>query len=227
MSERGLYFVLEGGDGTGKTTQTILLDKHIRSLGGETLQVFNDETNRMEPLQEPGGTPRANELRRKIKDSSIERTPWQNVEWFTEARVILNEELIQPALEKGIHVLCARNWFSTVAYQGYGQGIPIDEIEDYTRQHVGEAYMTPDFAAILALKSERARRQRLDNRLETNVQKDTFESLPAEFQNSMQLGYVRFAEDRGLLLIDADGTQNEVLERIVHHADPLLRNFKS
>ncbi len=225
MSERGKYIVLEGGDGTGKSTQINLLDDFIRSLGGDTLRVLNPDTNRMEPLQEPGGTPRANELRQRIKDRSIARTPWQNVEWFTEARVSLNEELIQPALAEGKFVLCARNWFSSVAYQGYGEGVPIDEIEDYTRQHVGEAYMTPDFAAILAIKSERKRRLRLVGRADTVVEKDTFESMPAEFQSSMQSGYVQFAEQRGIHLFNASQSKVNVFRDVLKKVEPLLEDI--
>ncbi len=222
MAERGKYIVLEGGDGTGKTTQAMMLDSYIRSLGHDTLHVFNEETGRDEPLQEPGGTPRANELRRKIKDRTIARTAWENLEWFTEARVSLNEELIQPALDNGIHVICARNWFSSVAYQGYGEGIPIDVIEDYTRQNLGDAYMTPNFVAIFAIKKERERRKRLIGRLDTNVEKDTFESKPAEFQSSMQSGYVQFAKESGVQLINAQGSKTTVFGRVLRKAEPLI-----
>jgi dTMP kinase len=225
MLERGKYIVGEGGDGTGKTTQVLLLDNFIRSLGADTLRVFNEETGRMEPVQEPGGTPIANKLRIKIKDKSIDRSPWQNVVWLTDARLSLNEELIQPSLEKGMFVLSARNWYSSVAYQGYGQGIPINEIEDYTKQRVGEVYMNPDFAGILAIEDELARRRRLENRLATNVLLDTFESLPADFQDSMQAGYVEFGEKRGIPIINAGQPKVKVFADLLRHVEPLLEDI--
>lgn len=222
MPERGKYFVFEGGDGTGKSTQAILFDKYVRSLGYDTLQVFNDETGLMEPIQEPGGTPAADILRRRIKDRTIERTPWENVEWFTEARVSIWNEAILPALESGKHVITARSWLSTLAYQGYGEGVPLDEIEAYTREHVGDAYMSPDFVAILALKKEKARKARLVNRNTANTTMDTFESKPAEFQTSMQSGYVQLAEDHGIQLLNAEGSRTRVFRRILKHTEPLL-----
>jgi len=86
MSERGKYIVIEGGDGTGKSTQVNMLNARLNKLGIETLVTPNADSGELEPIQEPGGTDVANELRRRIKDASIPRTPWQNVEWFTEAR---------------------------------------------------------------------------------------------------------------------------------------------
>ena len=222
MSERGKYIVGEGGDGTGKTTQILMLDDHIRSLGGDTLRVYNEETDRYEPIQEPGGTPLANELRKRIKDKSIDRTPWDNVVWLTDARVSTNEELIQPALEKGEYVLSGRNWFSTVIYQGYGQGVPIDEITDYTRERVGEKYMTPDMAVIFAIQKEVERQKRLSGRSGTDVRKDTFESLGDDFQERMRQGYISFSEERDIALVDASGKREEVFKLFLKHAEPLL-----
>ena len=222
MPERGKYFVFEGGDGTGKSTQAILFDKYIRSLGHDTLQVFNDETGLMEPIQEPGGTPAADILRRKIKDRTIERSPWNSVEWFTEARASIWNEAILPAFESGQHVITARSWLSTLAYQGYGEGMSLEEIRAYTREHVGEAYMAPDFVAILALKKEKARKTRLANRSITDSTADTFESKPEEFQTSMQSGYVQLAHDHGIELLDAEGSRTRVFRRILKSTQHLV-----
>lgn len=225
MPERGKYIVLEGGDGTGKSTQAILLDKFVRSLGYDTLQVLNDETGQLEPIQEPGGTPEANELRRRIKDSSIERTPWQNVEWFTEARQYIWRDAIEPALASGKHVITARSWLSTMAYQGYGEGVPPRDIEAHTREHVGNTYLEPDFVAILAIKNEQQRRVRLTSR-SADSEVDTFESKPAEFQASMQDGYVQLAKERNIPLIDAAGSKIEVFRSILEHIEPLFHSSK-
>lgn len=222
MPERGKYIVLEGGDGTGKSTQAILLDKFVRSLGYDTLQVMNDETGQLEPIQEPGGTPKANELRRRIKDASIQRTPWQNVKWFTEARESIWNEEIEPALERGQYVITARSWLSTLAYQGYAEGIPVEKIEAYTRERVGEAYMKPDFVAILAIKEEQARKARLDNRAHTNSELDTFESKPAEYQDSLHKGYLQLAKEQHIPVIDARGSRIEVFRNILQHVEPLF-----
>lgn len=225
MPERGKYIVLEGGDGTGKSTQAILLDSFVRSLGHDTLQTVNDETGKLEPIQEPGGTPQADILRRRIKDKTISRSPWDNVEWFTEARQYIWRDAIQPALESGKHVITARSWLSTMAYQGYGEGISLEDIEQYTRDHVGNTYLQPDFVAILAITNEWDRKKRLDARsvdAQVDSQADTFESKPAEFQASMQDGYLRLAEERGIPVIDASGSRIKVFANILDHIEPLF-----
>ena len=225
MPERGKYIVLEGGDGTGKSTQAIILDSFVRSLGYDTLQTVNDETGELEPIQEPGGTPQADILRRRIKDKTIPREPWDNVEWFTEARQYIWRDAIEPALESGKHVITARSWLSTMAYQGYGEGISLQDIEQYTRDHVGDAYLEPDFVAILAIKSEQDRKRRLLARgaaTQLDSQADTFESKPAEFQASMQDGYLQLAEERGIPIIDASGSRIKVFRDILKHVEPLF-----
>lgn len=211
MPERGKYIVIEGSDGTGKSLQAIRLTDRLESMGIKCLRVFNDETDRDEPIQEPGGTPTANVIRAKIKNKDIARTPWQNVEWFTEARESIWNEAIKPALDAGITVITSRSWISTMAYQGYGEGVPLDDIRDYTREHVGEEYMKPDLVLILAMKDEVQRRERITAAARNvSADKDTFESMPAEFQANMQSGYVSFAEDNGIPLTDASGMPDEV-----------------
>ena len=221
MSERGKYIVIEGGDGTGKSTQAVALDATLELLGYDTLRVINGDNGRFEPVQEPGGTPRANELRRMIKDKSIEHTPWQDVLWFTEARQSIWNEAILPALESGKHVITARSYLSTLAYQGYGEGIPLDEIEAITRDMVGEEYMNPDFVAILAMFDEAERRQRMQGR-GTDANLDTFESKPQEFQASMQDGFVQVAKNKGIELINASQTRVRIYSELFNGVRPLL-----
>lgn len=221
--ERGLYIVYEGSDGTGKSHQAIETTHRLAELGYDPLLVFNDETGKMEPVQEPGGTPKANEIRKRIKDKTIPRTPWENVVWFTEARKSIWHEAIRPALLAGRPVVTARSYISTVTYQGYGEGIDPEIIRTYTREHVGEEYMSPDLVCILALKSERERRNRIANAnrgIDSSL--DTFESMPEEFQQSMQNGYVRFAEDNGLEIISADPSREEVQAALWSKVEPLL-----
>jgi dTMP kinase len=222
VSERGLYIVLEGSDGTGKSLQAELLTQKFESIGRSCLRVFNDETGFMEPVQEPGGTPKANELRRKIKDKTIPREPWQNVEWFTEARMSIWEEAILPALESGVDVITARSWVSTAAYQGYGQGIDLETIRNYTFEKVGKEYMEPNLICILALEDEIIRRKRLGIRSSTASQLDTFESMDQEFQDRMQTGYIRFAEDNNLRLVDASKSIQQVESSIWKQTELLL-----
>jgi dTMP kinase len=219
--ELGKYIVLEGSDGTGKSTQAIEVTRKLAELGMDPLLVYNDETDRMEPVQEPGGTPEANIIRKKIKDKTIARTPWDNVVWFTDARVPIWNDAILPALKAGRPVVTARSWISTVAYQGYGEGIPISTIEAYTKHRVGIDYMTPDLLIILALKSERSRRERMQAR-DSRHETDTFESMPEEFQTGMQNGYVSFAESHDVPILDASQTKEQVFDQIWEKVEAVL-----
>jgi dTMP kinase len=221
VSELGKYIVIEGSDGTGKSTQAIEITHRLFEIGLNPLLVYNDETDRMEPVQEPGGTPEANVIRRKIKDKSIPRTPWDNVVWFTDARVPIWNDAILPALQAGRPVITARSWISTVAYQGYGEGIPISTIEAYTKHRVGEQYMNPDLLVILALQSERARRDRMKTRNNLHVG-DTFESMPESFQKGMQNGYVQFGTDKNVPIVDASQTQQQVFNDIWERVERIL-----
>ena len=222
MPERGKYIVIEGGDGTGKSTQVDRVDTYLRSIGRDTVHTYNVDTNSIGPLQEPGGTPYADELRKRIKDKTIARTPWQNVEMFTEARVSAWNDVLNTGLEQGKDAAAARSFISTVAYQGFGEGVSIEEIEQYTHDHVGKQYMNPDLVVILALKNERQRRERLQTRNPNDSTLDTFESLPAEFQTSMQSGYVQYAEMRGYPILDASKSQDVVFEDIRKLIDDIL-----
>lgn len=222
MAKRGLYIVIEGSDGTGKSTQAVKVTQWLQELGLDPLVVKGVDSDILGPVQEPGGTARANELNKLIKDKTIPRTPWQNIEWFTEARQSTWNELIKPALDAGKPVVTSRSWVSTVAYQGYGEGVDIDKIESFTKKHVGEEYMNPDLVLILAITDETARKQRIKGR-NMSTHKDTFESMPKSFQSRMQDGYVRFAKKESIPIIDAGQTPDEVFSDIRKYIEPLLK----
>lgn len=221
MIERGKYIVIEGSDGTGKSLQANETTERLTVMGYSTLLVYNDETKVMEPVQEPGGSPLANELRRTIKNKELERDPWTNVILFSGARRSTWQTEIEPALDAGTWVVTARSWISTIAYQGYGQGVDLERIRQRTFEDVGEVYMAPDLVCILALQSERIRKERINSRGPLE-KADTFESLPDEFQANMQNGYVRFAEDNNINLIDASQTPKRVQADIWKQIVPLL-----
>ena len=104
--KKGLFIVLEGGDGSGKDTQVALLQKE---LAAEYLFV-----------RDPGST----EIGTKIREIVLhdERVAYQTeLLMYLAARVQLAEECIKPALEKGTHVISQRFDLSTIAYQIYGR----------------------------------------------------------------------------------------------------------
>ena len=210
MSERGKYIVIEGSDGTGKSTQVEMLAKKLAAAGTRSVLIH-----------EPDGVPVAARLRDIIKDGTLERDAWTNVLMFTAARRANWLQQMQPALERGEWVLAARNWLSTVVYQGYGEGESIDRIEKFTLENVSETYAHPDLTLILALNDELTRQGRINKRGDLEVP-DTFESRPLDFQERVKGGYVRYANEHDFTVLDATGSQDDVQKVIWQHVEPLV-----
>jgi dTMP kinase len=137
---RGKYIVIEGGDGTGKTTQADILQKHLESQGKKVIH-----------LKEPGGSPVSEAIRSVLLDGTLERTPMTNILLFTANRHELWHSTIKPALEQGTWVISTRNYWSTLAYQGYGEGMSAAIITAITATFTDKQYMNPDCAVMLTL----------------------------------------------------------------------------
>lgn len=110
---RGTYIAFEGGEGSGKSTQAARLAERL----GAAL------------TREPGGT----ELGSRIRDLLLDRDT-VDLEDRAEALLVaadraqLLPEVVLPALEQGRHVVSDRSSYSTLAYQGHGRGLPLDEL---------------------------------------------------------------------------------------------------
>jgi dTMP kinase len=119
-NRRGWFITVEGPDGAGKTTQAEALTRHLRERGLDVLST-----------REPGGT----WLGERIRDILLARTgstatsdPLTDALLFNAARRQLVVEVLRPALAAGRTVVCARYADSTLAYQGYGAGVPLDRL---------------------------------------------------------------------------------------------------
>lgn len=207
-SQEGKYIVLEGQDGTGKSTQVVALAKWLKSEHGIDSYI----------PEEPGGTPFADALRQTIKNGDLERSPEANLLTFTASR----HEIWQVAsreLALGKWVISSRNWLSTVVYQGYGEGLDQKLIVDTTRQFTDEHYMNPDYMTIFTFRDEAERAKRIEARniaLE-NDKKDTFESRDDSFQAKLHNGYDRIADEYGISTIDASLSIDEVQRLLQQH----------
>ena len=180
-AERGKYIVIEGPDGTGKTTQADILQKYLEA---KDIQVIH--------IKEPGGSPVSEAIRTVLLDSTLERTPMTNILLFTANRHELWQSVIQPALRSGTWVIATRNYWSTLAYQGYGEGMDASIISAVTSAFTSKAYMQPDFACILTLDNPTTGPQRVAQRGKLNTP-DTFESKDSDFQQRVSEGYVAIA----------------------------------
>ena len=177
-------------------------------------------------MEEPGSddeaksTPVANELRRLIKNGNLQRDPVINLALFSAARRELWLYKIKPALERGAIVLSARNYLSTLAYQGYGEGLDEDEIIRMTTCFTGPRYLTPDCLIVLAL-DDAARYDRIAKRGGA-IDTDTFESRDEQFQRRVNHAYRELADRYHAVLIDASQPVEAVTEAVWRQVKDVL-----
>ncbi|MDX1419228.1 MAG: dTMP kinase [Rubricoccaceae bacterium] len=107
-----MFVSFEGIDGSGKSTQAQLLERHLREAERAVLLV-----------REPGGTPLAERVRALLLSEKVAIAPFAELLLFSAARAQLVEEAIRPALAAGTVVLADRFFDSTTAYQGGGRGL--------------------------------------------------------------------------------------------------------
>ena len=120
---RGRFITFEGGEGVGKSTQIARLADWLRSHGREVAVT-----------REPGGTPRAEQLRRMLLERGDELMPAScELLLMFAARATHLDNLVRPALARGAWVLCDRFTDATYAYQGGGHGVPFARIRELER----------------------------------------------------------------------------------------------
>jgi len=195
-----MYIVIEGQDGTGKSTQVELLKKY-----------FEKQSKKVVMMEEPDGDlPQAHDLHDMILTRGYNLEPLTNVLLFTAARVELWKKNAEPVLKQGGVVISARNYWSTLAYQGYGEGISRSKIIRITKDLLPEKYFKPDYGFILTVSDEE-RYKRQKNRGKAT---ETFEKKPSDFQERVDHAYPKIAKEFSLHLIDASGTIEEIFAEI-------------
>ena len=187
---QGNYVVIEGIDGTGKSTQVELLAKHYQSQGYVVTVVEEPSSDNLAQT-----TPIAHYLRTIIKNGNLRRDPEINLALLSAARHELWEHIIQPALERGETVLASRNYFSTLAYQGYGEGLSQEHIRHITGLFTSQRYLTPDYLIILTLNDEKERMHRIQQRGTPTTAPDICETQEKDFQQRVHTGYRMLAKD--------------------------------
>ena len=191
-----MYIVIEGQDGTGKSTQAELLKKHFEKQGREVVM-----------LEEPDGDlPQAHDLHDMILTRGYNLEPLTNVLLFTAARVELWKKIAEPVLKNGGIVISARNYWSTLAYQGYGEGVSRSKIIRITKDILPEKYIHPDYGFILVVPDE----VRLARQKTRGKATETFEKKPSEFQQKINAAYPKIAKEFNLQVIDVSATIDEV-----------------
>lgn len=136
----GLFIVLEGVEGSGKTTQARLLGERLARAGIDHLVT-----------REPGGTATGEEIRRLLLHGG-EVPARAELLLMLAARAVFVEEVVRPALARGAVVVADRYELSTLAYQGYGRGLPLDEVRRMNAFATGG--LTADLTLVLDVPPE-------------------------------------------------------------------------
>jgi dTMP kinase len=143
-AQRGRFITIEGPEGGGKSTQARRLEAELRNAGLAVLRT-----------REPGGTPLGEQLRDLLLANAPALgviDPLAEALLFSAARRQLVETVIRPALEAGTTVVCARFADSTLAYQGYGAGVPLAQLRALEQAATGG--LRPDLTLLLDLPAE-------------------------------------------------------------------------
>ena len=201
---RGKFITFEGGEGCGKSTQVKRLREALEREGIEVVLT-----------RDPGGTWLSEEIRHLIKDQAKD-APCDRSELllFLAARAQLVRNVIRPALEAGKWVVSDRFSDSTLAYQGYGRGLPLDILRD-CNDFACEG-LKPDLTLLLDVTPQTARRRLQGREAATNTSADRIERAGDDFHARLRKGFAELAkaEPWRILTVDANGTVDEVWEEV-------------
>ena len=209
---RGRFITLEGPDGSGKSTQAERLVAGLRDAGFSVT-----------PTREPGGTPLGERVRQILLHAAeLRPAPATDVLLFNAGRAQQVAEVIRPALDRGDVVVCDRYADSTLAYQGYGSGQPLESlraVEAFTIDAV-----RPDLTILLDLPPELGlarRRTAGANRFE--------EQFDLAFHRRVREGYLALAaaEPDRFVVIDASGPPEVVAVAVREAAARLLPELRA
>lgn len=202
---RGVLITFEGVEGSGKTTQMLRLDRWLAAQG-----------YRVERTAEPDGTALGAAVRRLFARVDLAPAPLTELFLFLAARRQHVVEKLRPWLARGRVVLCDRYVDATVAYQGYGRGLPLDLIRELNLR--ATEGLLPDLTLVLDLPPEVGLR-RLGRR------RDRFERESLAFHRRVRRGYraIHEAEPKRVRLVRADRPPAVVAAEIVRIVDEHLR----
>jgi dTMP kinase len=207
---QGRFITFEGGEGVGKSTQITRAAAWLEAEGIEVVLT-----------REPGGTPRAEQLRCMLLERTDEPMP-QSCELLLmfAARASHLANLIEPSVARGAWVLCDRFTDATYAYQGGGRGIPASDIDALVR--IVHPQRQPDLTVLLdAPIAVGTARARLRNGADGP---DRFESERAEFFERVRQNYLQRAarEPARFRVVDATGTLEQVEMAVRAALQPML-----
>ena len=187
---KSLFISFEGIDGSGKSTQCMMLYHELIDRGYSVYL-----------YREPGGT----SISEKIRDILLDKdnnnmSPITEMLLYFASRNQLITEKVTPSLEKGQIVLLDRFVDSTIAYQGYGRDLPLEYIEKVAEVAIGS--VRPDLTILVDTPLETAE-VRMDDR-----ELDRLEAENSDFKERTRQGYLKLAEAESERFLVLDGRKS-------------------
>lgn len=204
---KGLFIVMEGPDGSGKTTQINLLKEYLEEAGYECLIT-----------REPGGTVIGEEIRQLILNPEHkEMSPVTEMLLYAASRAQLVHEVIGPALEEGKIVISDRFVDSSIVYQGIARKLGIPTVSAVNAPGIG--IYRPDGIFFIDLsEAEGLRRKKEQKNL------DRMEQEGIDFHHMVSEGYRKVLSGRPeVMKIDGGRSIDTIQKKIRNHVDELLK----
>jgi dTMP kinase len=196
------FVVVEGGDGGGKSTQFERLVTRLRAQDVDVLATF-----------EPGATPAGAVMRELLLHSVEPVSAAAEALLMAADRAQHVDDVIRPALDAGTWVVSDRFVPSSLVYQGVVRGLGVPAIDAMNDLAVRAA--APDLVLVLDVGDDVAASRRA-------VPTDRLEAEGGSFHAEVREAYRLLARERGWVLIDGDGSVEEVAERVWRAVEPLL-----
>jgi dTMP kinase len=183
---RGRFIVVEGIDGSGKSTMAGHVANDLRARGREVLRT-----------REPGGTPISEQIRALLLDpKNSAMVPFAELFLFMASRAQLVDEVIRPSLAKGVDVVCDRYYYSTAAYQGAAGKVGIDTVLTVAEKIA--KFQKPDLVVLLDLNPGVAQSR-------DGIRDDRVELKGLEYQKKVRAGFLKMArrDRKRIKIVDA------------------------
>lgn len=206
-SHEGIFITFEGGDGAGKSTQSIALCRQLEMRGYDVVSI-----------REPGGTLIGEKVREILLDCDHgEMCPTAELFLYEAARAQLVQQIIKPALEAGKVVICDRFFDSTTAYQGYGRGLDIDMIN--TLNLAASDQIIPNRTIVLCTEAEQGLK-----RASRHTKPDRLESEIGDFHERVVEGFKKIAkaDPERVRIISSDKGITDVFCEILENINDLF-----
>jgi len=200
----GVFVCFEGGEGSGKSTQSRLLRERLETEGYAVRLTF-----------EPGDTPVGRDLRRIVLSPETgELSDRTEVLLYAADKAEHVDTVVRPALDRGEVVVTDRYVDSTLAYQGAGRTLPVEEVERVARWATHD--LRPHLTVVLDLEPEHG--------LGRFEERDRIEGESVEFHERVREAFLRMAAaDPGhYLVLDARRPVEEIAAAVHRRLEPLL-----